>query len=387
MKFIEQQESIKLFGLENPRDFNIDIKYYDDRFVVKDENTVVCRGIGVTPEFTAEEGFEKYRKTLSKAVTYTQSEEGTLVMLYHWKNKWHLSTLRKLDAFKSYWGGRSSFGSKFIKALHYHVSTGEETVDDTFKRFKNSLDKNCCYHYLVRSNTYSRLVNYPEPTRRLVFLEVSGRDRKSVTSGPEAKNSFNLPVPQMVLNVNNPFEDVCKINYMTRQGLIGIDDKGKRFKIVHPEYVNMLKIRNNVSDLRLRYLELRGDRTSKMFVNFMHLFSEFCYMFAEIEAVILQSAIELLGVYRKRYVQKRYWKVPPIEHTVLKNVHTSNENRVVVFDDIITEVNKLDSTLLLKIYTKHHKILFSNQKYTPANYVYTPFAKNKMTSSTEFVKV
>ena len=361
MDIIDTKNSMKLYGLKNPRDFTLPISEHRNRFVVKDGETIVCRGIGMTPEFVEDsKGYASYSKQMTGSVKYSKSEEGSLVILYNWEKEWHLSTLRKLNAFNSYWGGPVSFGTKFLSALKFHK------VGDTFAEFTAKLDSNLCYHFLLRNDMYSRLVNYPDKNRLLVFLGASDRDFTKL-SNP----SLNLPTPEYVTpGVADSLDHVhdwikTNINYMKRQGLIGVDSKGRRIKIIHPSYTSMLNLRNNSSDLRLRYIELRTKPHSKTFQDFMYLFSEFCYMFSEIEAHLIQVAIELIGVYRKRYILKRYWKVPPLEHMVLKNAFTQYKNTNITYDNICNELSKLQPYQLLKLYQRHKKMIYTNSNHIP----------------------
>ena len=53
--------------------------------------------------------------------------EGCLLRLFNFNNKWFLSTHKKINAFRSKWSSKDSFGLMFQNALQY-----EYNVDDSF---------------------------------------------------------------------------------------------------------------------------------------------------------------------------------------------------------------------------------------------------------------
>ncbi|NDG32425.1 hypothetical protein EB118_20415, partial [bacterium] len=58
--------------------------------------------------------------------SFYDSYEGALIRMFYYKNKWYLSTNRKLDAYRSKWASKESFGSYFFKALVNAVESNNE---------------------------------------------------------------------------------------------------------------------------------------------------------------------------------------------------------------------------------------------------------------------
>ena len=97
--------------------------------------------------------------------TFFESHEGALIRMFYYNNKWYTSTHRKLNAFRSKWASRDSFGTMFKKALVNMEETNEkfkkrigEGEDNVLTRFQNTLDKEKQYMFLVRHSKSNRIV-------------------------------------------------------------------------------------------------------------------------------------------------------------------------------------------------------------------------------------
>ena len=76
--------------------------------VMNNEGKTICRSFGFTPEIdeTDEELMTSVVEQFLKQenVRALEAYEATLLRAYFHDEKWHISTCRKLDAFKSKWG-------------------------------------------------------------------------------------------------------------------------------------------------------------------------------------------------------------------------------------------------------------------------------------------
>jgi hypothetical protein len=87
--------------------------------------------------------------------------------MFYFAGKWYLSTNRKLDAFRSKWASKESFGSFFKKALEYEFENNERLrssvdynpeKDDAIERFQSVLDTSKQYMFLLLNNNENRIV-------------------------------------------------------------------------------------------------------------------------------------------------------------------------------------------------------------------------------------
>ena len=109
---------------------------------------------------------------------FYDSYEGTLLRLFYWKDKWFLSTHRKLNAFKTKWATIQSFGILFCDALRHEIKNNLEfsklfsnydmNESDIFEIFKNSLNKNNKYMFLLK-NQYNNIIVCDSPSDSYIY--------------------------------------------------------------------------------------------------------------------------------------------------------------------------------------------------------------------------
>lgn len=91
------------------------------RGVVFNGEKVIMRGFPYTEEYTTDESsYRQFSETVGDDVTkyrYFDAHEGALLRVFYWQDKWYISTHRKLDAFRSKWASKESFGQMFKNAL------------------------------------------------------------------------------------------------------------------------------------------------------------------------------------------------------------------------------------------------------------------------------
>ena len=83
---------------------------YDDK--------VIVQTYGYTEEYTTDDKdkMEAWSSTISN-LTVHEAQEGSLLRVFSVNSKWYITTHRKLDAFRSKWSSRKSFGEQFVDAL------------------------------------------------------------------------------------------------------------------------------------------------------------------------------------------------------------------------------------------------------------------------------
>ena len=121
---------------------------------------MVIKSLGYTNEYTKED-IEIVEKQLSdlKNTKIFESHEGTLLRVYYFNNKWFVSTHRKLDANKSKWSCKDSFGILFRRAVNNNKNLRDKFEGgDIYDQFLDSLNKDYKYLFLLTNNSENRIV-------------------------------------------------------------------------------------------------------------------------------------------------------------------------------------------------------------------------------------
>jgi len=263
---------------------------------------------------TLPDNFDKY--------TFFESHEGALVRVFYFNDKWYVSTHRKLNAFKSKWASRESFGTLFKNAL-----TSEEEHNTKFKNFLgkgenildgflDSLDKNNKYMFLICNNEDNRIVcDVPERPR---FYYV----------GTFTGNNFNLerpscfPVPKQIkfMNIDEISTYVDNIDYTKLQGVICFGPDNSQCKIIHKKYNDLFKARGNEPSIKFRYLQVRMNR--RLSNTLYKLYPNMSSVFDDYENILYDISRGIYRAYVQRFIKKRYVTVPREEFQVIRDCHS-----------------------------------------------------------------
>ena len=156
------------------------------RGVIFHSNTVVMKGFPFTEEFTTDDSSFSELKTKvafnSSEYKFYDAHEGALLRVFNWQSKWYITTHRKLDAFRSKWASKESFGQMFKSALEVmwekrdpefmrqcwgdDWKDRDDTVSNVMELFLDTLDVTKQYMFLILNNYDNRIVcvSNDEPT-------------------------------------------------------------------------------------------------------------------------------------------------------------------------------------------------------------------------------
>ncbi len=247
-----------------------------------DSHNVVAKGLPYPLEYTADKFVNSFMfsKRISFEPYVTRSVEGPVIIVFHHKGQWYLSTNRKLDAFKSYWADpKSSFGLMFARGVlkklkRNHESTNAEALKEELDQvFDEYLDKANRYIFIQPPSYNERLATipseqHPAPIHVATFLfrdikTTPGHDRLVKI---EAEVPFaDMPIKYKLPNVSS--RDLYKyvsdlanqVNPDEAQGILIEDQNGTFIKVLNPEYHRRLQLRGTVASLKGRYMQLRKD--------------------------------------------------------------------------------------------------------------------------------
>ena len=337
------------------------------RGVVKSENKTVSKSFGYINEYTVD--VDDNSDILNNIHSFNQTKiypmyEGTIVRMFFWKNKWHLSTHKKLNAFDSKWGNSDckTFGEMFVNSIKYsgytdlyrhcnlyqhehnHMKCENENVltseNDTWTIFDNF-----CFQ-LNTKKTYVFLLQHDENTR----IVCKHTDKPSCFHIGEFDNSTHLlvegntsglpSIPTLSFeNVNELLEHVRNIDYMVHPGVILYLPNQTQVKLFNSKYKKAQNVRGNQPDILYRYLEIRRDK--ELSTEFFNLYNDIEQDIMTVELAILELSKSIFHAYMNRYIHKKYVFLPKCEHIVMQMCHKWHiENR---------EINKISVAKVLSV--------------------------------------
>ena len=230
------------------------------RGVVFNDNNLVFSGFNYVEDINVnnKEQLETLSKSLAtKNYKVFNSYEGTLVRVFYFGDKWYVTTHRKLDAFKSKWAGKNSFGDCFKNSIN---------ENGNYDMFFDTLDKRFGYMFLLVNNNDNRIVCIPGD---ITLLHVGTFDENKklhfdIDIGIERPKELTFDNFE---SITDYVENISIENY---QGVI-IFDGNLQHKILNSSYVELFNIRGNEPSIKFRYLQLRMDKekTDKLYSLFV----------------------------------------------------------------------------------------------------------------------
>ena len=328
---------------------NSDNKVKSCRGIVTVEDKVICQTYGYTHEYTSDNiDYLKTTCPYKESLIVQDAQEGSLLRVFFVNNRWYVSTHRKLDAFRSKWASRQSFGAQFVDSLvscYENIPDFKEKIDSVtssdikvftlrsseydqnpiLHKFLNTLDKSKCYCFLVRNTSENRIVcqSPPKPT-----LYHSGTFSMNDGSYFTLESDLKLPVAQT--HSFNNWKELCEyadnINHDELQGLIVFDGKD-HMKILNKTYKRYFEVRGNEPSVRYRYLQVRKDKelTDALY----ELYPKYTDQFENYENLLYGFAKDIYDAYVKRFIKKNYVTLPREEYQIMRACHSWHlEDRV-----------------------------------------------------------
>lgn len=311
------------------------------RGIVFHGDTLVMQAFPYTTEYTIEntELPENFMNQLTDNIKpneclFYEAHEGALIRMFYFGNKWYTSTHRKLDAFKSKWASRESFGQLFVKALESSgvkpTSTDlEPTPFQTLDFFQERLDKNKQYMFLVRNSSDNRIVCDP-PTEAEPSVYHVGTFVNSVLNMDE---NIGLPYPNKheFGTIANMLTYVTQIDSSKYQGLIAFAPGNKQYKILNKRYSDLFNVRGNEPSIKFRYLQIRTDK--QLVEQLEYLYPHMTKKFDEYEQALQRVATRVYNTIVDRFIKKLYSTVSNDEFLLVRECqkwHEQNryQNRV-----------------------------------------------------------
>jgi hypothetical protein len=283
----------------------------------KSDGETVCVSFGYTDSYTANEK-DKIVKRLgdTDGWDFFISIESSLLRVFFEEDRWYLCTHKKLDAFRSRWSCRQTFGELFAEGLS-HVMGLEEMY--------GVLDPSRVYCFLLRSNQENRIANHPCP-RESSVVYMGSFLRGATIEGfdpvpPECLAPLARPTPvEGITDADTLIARVLDTNPEAYQGIIAVHKETKKqVKVFHPEYYRSFQLRGNNPNLRFRFLELRRfpDKIDALYA----LYPRYAVVFDQYEDILQNVARLIYCFYVRRYIRNQFVTLPREEFLVMKKCH------------------------------------------------------------------
>jgi len=314
-------------------------------------NENLCSGLNYTPEYiiggklpviehpSAFPFYEPIETNEPEKVLHEQikeskyrvvdAKEGTVLRLWWNASKWHVSTYKKIDASKSFWGCDISHYDFFKQALHSKleekVSWADSTEDFNIDTFTDKLNRDRVYSFLVTNSFENRIVSkYKNPeiyfigefdNKTFNFID---ENTSNIPGLPEHKFEKIEDIPEFVINTN-PESTQGVFIYI-------FEGKLKMLKLTNFKYALKARARANYFDLLERYLVLKQNNSS-LLQEFIALYPERKKEF-EIFDSELNSAAEIIHRdYIYRFIHKKniiihnsqYWVMQKLKEKYFKD--------------------------------------------------------------------
>jgi len=326
---ILNQPNVKLVDSDPSNDLDlfcyINCKRNDSEFLrqcrglVYHKDDLILKTFPYTLEYTESENDEIIKELPDlKDCLFFESYEGCIIKVFNFNNKWYIATNRKLDAYKSSWASKESFGSLFNMALKYHFSntpepyTGENVID----YFLSLLDETKQYMFLLLNNSDNRIVcDAPEnPTVFHVGTYENGE------LNMEDKISIPYPTKLEFESLNNIYDYVDSLDYKKLQGVIIFAPNNKQVKILNNDYKELYDSRGNEPSINFRYLQVRNNNSQLEMLKF--LYPDKIKDFETYETMIQTTVNNIYDSYVKRFIKKEYVTLSPEEYRVMSEAHS-----------------------------------------------------------------
>lgn len=336
------------------------------RGVVFHEDEIVMRAFPYTVEYSHND-YEIIRNVLSPVFStckFYTAEEGALIRMFFYGGKWYTSTHRKLNAFRSKWASRESFGTSFKRALEAEVNnnvvlrnamgtSGDGDGDSMLERFQNILDPSKQYMFLVRHNQENRIVCAAPEVPKLYHVGTFVDGELVMTE------DINVPYPKehFFSDIESMLDYVSLMDIRDHQGLIVFAPNNTQIKILHHDYLDLFRARGNEPSIKYRYLQVRSN--SRMVDMLYHLYPEFAKVFDEYENILYAIARKIHSSYVKRHIKNKWSTLPTEEYNVDRACHVWHEedrkNNRVTLEKVIEVLNEQSPTNLNKMIRRHNE--------------------------------
>lgn len=353
------------------------------RGVVFNDDKLIMQGFPYMSEypFNDIDKVEKI-KNIDKYNIY-KMYEGTILRVFFHEN-WYISTHCKLDAFRSKWSCKDSFGVLFQNCIKFFYDK-ENIVFDSLEKYQehflSTLYKEKQYMFFIRNNKENRVVcnDYTESKNNIPMFHVGTFKQNKFFTEDEKVDKIPFLEKLDINNVDDIKTYMDNNNYKETPGILCIrkedtNDYLDIFKIVEPKYIEFSKIRGNEPSVKYRYLQVRMSRTFNL--KMRELYPNYVKDFDNYENIILSIAKNIYNAYINRFIKHMYVFIPKEQFFIMKECHMwhlkDKKQNIISLQQILIIINQKEPTVLnylIKNYTHNKNISLDIENVRPPSFI------------------
>lgn len=281
------------------------------------ENKIVSKTYSMIPEISVMESdrFTNIMQTLGTDIVFMQAFEGTLLNVWFCRDKWRISTTKKLNAFSSRWGSSTSYGDYFLNCLSIN--------NLSFDQFAENLDKSKIYSFFLRTFNENRIVCNKYDTPACFFMGMFDKENNfSFTiQRPEQVVFPSIPIYDDITDLPTLFKKVTDMDPFEAQGVLIINAKSQAVKLMSQAYLELHTLRGNSPNLLMRYITLIKAKDQGAIDGFCKLYPEQEGERKDFQRVIRIMSKNLVSKYIKRYIKHEIVVLPAEQHGLMKELY------------------------------------------------------------------
>ena len=236
--------------------------------------------------------------------------------------------------------------------------------DDVLEKFKNILEFDKQYMFLLLNDNENRLV--AERDNNIPGIYHVGTFINGQLTMDE---DVSIPYPQKhdFKSADDIYDYVNNLDHRFKQGIIVFAPNNIQYKVYNNYYQKLLNVRGNEPSIKFRYLQVRMNTDNNKLLR--ELYPEKCDVFDEYENRIYEIAKNIYKSYVDRFIKKIYVTTPVEEFNTIKEMHNWHiENRVenrISLNKVIevlntqtpTNINKMIRRLTQEVVTEPKSLL------------------------------
>ena len=274
---------------------------------------------------------DNYNKGNDVRVEYC--EDGTLIRLYYHRDTWNVATTRCIDAKRSFWSSNKSFDSMFWEIFD--------------KTLIESLDENFTYLFILLHKENRIVVRHK--LNMLVYISRIHNTTFVEDHTNQFRNIYGIKRPKLINLEDLDFRTM--FNPYKRGILIKICDKETGlwtfYKLDFENYRLVKRIRGNVPEIRMRFLELLSDPEGLALLE--RFYSEYHFMFIIIKSDLMKLVKSIHKLYIESHVKHSITVTEENQFfRTLKQLHAhyKTSQKPITFDEVRQKLFSMDKYVI-----------------------------------------
>lgn len=257
-------------------------------------------------------------------------EDGTVIRLYYYKNKWRTATTRCIDAKKSYWSSKMNFDEMFWSIFN----------KDTFE----TLHEDYTYQFILKHSENRIVVKHIK--NDLIFINRINNITKYETQGPCNRriNNIQSHMQSHLEDYYLPNKRGIVIKYMNQ------DHTYTYLQYDFKYYYDIKNIRGNTPLIRMRYLELLNEPEKLKLLE--DYYPEQLLEFAMIKHCLMNLYKNIHKLYIDSHIKHSILITDNHKfYRTLKQLHGyyKKTGSIITLEEVTKKVNSLDKNVIKKL--------------------------------------